>query len=200
MTSTFCARPMEETDLDCLRCWLMDLDDLALFDRTITVTPSREAIRELWKADLAGGRSPTALWFTALAEKRAPVAIGGLTSVNYVHGDAILAMFVAKPTRGKGLGLHFGSLLLDLAFDRLRLRRLTTFFRSDNERTERLVMRLGFREEGRMRESWLAEGRAFDAVVVGMLNDEWYARRAALRAEIGQGQMIQFGSAEVHTN
>ncbi|MEF2554044.1 GNAT family protein [Aurantimonas sp. A2-1-M11] len=199
MTATFFARPMEPDDLDSLGSWLLDLDDLALFDRSLTVTPGRTAIREMWESELAGGRTPTACWFTVVTNERAPVAVGGLSSVKYAHGDAMLAMFVSKPARGKGLGLHFGSLLLDIAFDRLRLRRLTTFFRSDNERTERLVMHLGFRDEGRMREAWFAKGRAFDAVVVGVLRDEWYANRLALQAKIGCDQRIKLGAVEEHT-
>src|SRR3712207_3696940 len=135
MTARFFARPMEPSDLETLSAWLMDLDDLALFDRTLTVTPSREALREMWKADLAGGRAPGAFWFTVETNERAPVAVGGLLSVNYAHGDAVLAMLVAKPARGKGLGLRLGSLLLDLAVDRLRLRRITTF-RSEEHTSE----------------------------------------------------------------
>jgi RimJ/RimL family protein N-acetyltransferase len=199
MSATFFTRPMEHGDLETLGSWLMDLDDLALFDRTLTIPPSRTAIEEIWKSELAGGRTPAALWFTVVTNEHKPVAVGGLTSVNYAHGDAVLAMFVAKPARGRGLGLHFGSLLLDLALDRLRLRRLTTFFRSDNERTRRLIKRLGFREEGRMREAWFANGQAFDAVVVGVLRDEWYASRRALQTEIGQCTIIRFGAVEQNT-
>jgi RimJ/RimL family protein N-acetyltransferase len=192
----FFTRPMEPSDVDTLSAWLLDLDDLTLFDRTLTVAPSREALRELWKADLAGGKAPGAFWFTVEPSAGGPVAFAGLLSVNYTHGDATLAMLVAKSARGSGLGLRLGSLLLDIAFDRLHLRRVTTFFRADNERTARLVVRLGFREEGRMREAWLADGRAFDTVVVGLLRDEWYARRPAFQAELGTDQEVRFGRPE----
>lgn len=198
MTETFFARPMEPDDLDSLGSWLLDMDDLALFDRSLTVTPSRNSLRRMWESELAGDHSSTACWFTVVTNERSPTAIGGFSSVKYAHGDATLAMFVSKPARGKGLGFHFGSLLLDIAFDHLRLRRITTFFRSDNERTDRLITHLGFREEGRMREAWFAKGRTFDAVVVGVLRDEWYANRSALKVELRCDQRIKFGAVEEH--
>jgi RimJ/RimL family protein N-acetyltransferase len=83
-----------------------------------------------------------------------PVAIGGLQSVNYIHGDAVLPILVKKSARGHGLGMQIAFLLLDIAFDRLRLRRVTTYFRSDNQRSERLTRRAGFVQEGLLREAW----------------------------------------------
>jgi RimJ/RimL family protein N-acetyltransferase len=128
------------------------------------------------------------------SHERAPVGIGGLQSVNYVHGDATLPILVSKPARGEGLGLRIAVIMLDMAFDRLRLRRVTTFFRSDNLRTERLTRRVGFRSEGRLREAWLVGGQFLDCIVVGLLRDEWYARRDALRAELDSSVEVVLGS------
>jgi hypothetical protein len=74
--------------------------------------------------------------------------------------------------------------MLDMAFDRLRLRRVTTYFRSDNLRTERLTTRAGFQQEGRIREAWFVDGRHLDCILVGLLREEWLAHRDALRAEL----------------
>lgn len=191
--SEFFMRPMAVEDIDAIADWLQDLNDLSLFDRTLTIPPGRDAIREAWKPDLIGGKCPTAFWFVVEARDRAPVALGGLQSVNYAHGDAVLPILVSEAARGGGLGLRIACLLLDLAFDRLRLRRITTFFRADNERSERLVGRAGFREEGRMREAWFVDGAHIDCVIVGLLREEWYARRPALRAELDAAIALTFG-------
>ena len=71
------ARPMEPGDMDLLADWLIEIEDLALFDRTQTVPLSRAAVREIWSAEFAVVKPPTAFWFV-------PVALGGLHSVNYV--------------------------------------------------------------------------------------------------------------------
>src|SRR3712207_5045535 len=130
---------MNMDDVETVAAWLQDVDDLSLFERNSTVPVGKEAVRDGWKADLAGAKFPTAYWFMAEADGHAPVALGGLQSVNYVHGDAVLPILVDRSARGRGLGLRIAAALLDVAFDRLRLRRVTTFFRADNLRTERLT-------------------------------------------------------------
>jgi RimJ/RimL family protein N-acetyltransferase len=179
--SQFTMRPMTLDDIDTVAAWLQDVDDLSLFDRNMAVPPNQDTVRDSWKADLTIAKFPTAHWFVTENYDRKPVAIGGLQSINYVHGDAVLPILVSKSVRGKGLGVRVAIVLLDLAFDRLRLRRVTTFFRSDNLRTERLTKRVGFQQEGRMREAWFADGRFLDCMVVGLLRAEWHARREALR-------------------
>lgn len=190
----FTMRPMTLDDIGTVADWLQDVDDLSLFDRSMAVPPSQDAVRESWKADLAVAKFPTAYWFVMENSDREPVAIGGLQSVNYVHGDAVLPILVSKAARGNGVGLRIAVVLLDLAFNRLRLRRMTTFFRSDNLRTERLTTRLGFRQEGRMRAAWFANGRFLDCVVVGLLRDEWHSRRATLSAELDNSIAVVLSS------
>jgi hypothetical protein len=75
-------------------------------------------------------------------------------------------------------------LLLDLAFSRLNLRRVTTYFRQDNEISSRMISRAAFREEGRMRKAWLCNGRQLDMIVAGVLREEWMSHREALRAAL----------------
>jgi RimJ/RimL family protein N-acetyltransferase len=194
------ARPMEPGDMDLLAEWLLDIEDLALFDRTQTVPLSRAAVREIWTAEFAAVKPPTAFWFIVETAQNVPVAFGGLHSVNYVHGDTVIAILVAETARGRGIGLRTACLLLDVAFDRLRLRRVTTFFRADNQRTARLVRQVGFKEEGRMRGAWFVDGRSVDTMVVGLLRDEWYDRRALLRSEVGDEARISFAAPRMESS
>src|SRR4051812_37531232 len=95
--SQFTMRPMTLDDIDIVAAWLQDVDDLSLFDRNMAVPPSQDTVRDSWKADLAVAKFPTAYWFVMENGDRQPVAIGGLQSVNYVHGDAVLPILVSKP-------------------------------------------------------------------------------------------------------
>jgi RimJ/RimL family protein N-acetyltransferase len=182
--SQYFMRPMASGDLDAVAGWLQDLDDLSLFDRGTAMPPNRDALRELWKLDLSAAKAPAAYWFAVEDCNRKPVAIGGLQSISYANGDAVLPILVSGPVRGRGIGLRIAVHLLDMAFDRLRLRRVTTYYRSDNQRTERLTKRAGFRHEGRMREAWFAGGKFHDCIVVGVLREEWQARRESLQSEL----------------
>jgi len=191
----YTVRPMGLDDLDTVSDWLQHVDDFSLFDRTLTLPPSKEAIRESWKGDLAGARFPVAYWFVVEGPDHAAMGIGGLQSVNYIHGDAVLPVLIARSARGRGLGLRIAAVLLDVAFDRLRLRRVTTFYRADNKRTQEIVTRLGFQEEGRLRQAWMVDGRYLDCVVVGILREEWQASRGTLSEELRNGVVLQLGRA-----
>jgi RimJ/RimL family protein N-acetyltransferase len=186
-------RPMSVDDIETVSDWLQDVEDFALFDRTLTLPPAKDAIKDMWKADFTGAKFPTAYWFIVEGSDHAAVAVGGLQSVNYVHGDAVLPVLIARPARGQGLGLRVAAIMLDVAFDRLRLRRVTTFFRSDNTRTQRLISRMGFREEGRMRQAWFANGEYLDCIVVGILREEWYSSREKLRADLDSKIALNLG-------
>ena len=177
-------RPMDLDDVDTVAGWLGDMDDLSLFDRRRALPLGKDALRDAWKADLSAADVPTAYWFILEADDREPVALAGLHSISHIHGDSVLAILVSRQARERGLGLRIAIAALDMAFDRLRLHRVTTFFRSDNLRSERLTRRTGFQQEGRMREAWFGTGQFFDCIVVGLLREEWYARRTALLAEL----------------
>ena len=174
-------RPMASGDLDAVAGWLQNVHDLSLFDRSMAMPPSREALSEVWKHDLTATKAPSAHWFAVEDCTQTPVAIGGLPSISYVNGDAVLPILVSTSERGKGIGLRIAIHLLDMAFDRLRLRRVTTFFRSDNQRTERLTRRAGFRQEGCMREAWFAGGNPTTASCSASCARSGYATRIAAR-------------------
>jgi RimJ/RimL family protein N-acetyltransferase len=193
----FTMRSMNLEDVETVATWLQDVDDLSLFDRSLTVPPGRDAVRESWKADFEHTKFPTAYWFIVETEVGTPVAVGGLQSINYVHGDAVLPILVKKNARGHGLGMRIACLLLDIAFDRLRLRRVTTYFRSDNQRSERLTRRAGFVQEGRLRDAWFVSGAYLDCLVVGILREEWHARRDTLRQELGGLVQVTLGNSGV---
>ncbi|MGH6873767.1 MAG: GNAT family N-acetyltransferase, partial [Aestuariivirgaceae bacterium] len=85
-------------------------------------------------------------------------------------------------------------LLLDLAFDRLHLTRVTTYFREDNEISSRMISKAAFREEGRMRKAWLCNGRQLDMIIAGVLREEWVKRREALRGALDSQIILKFGA------
>jgi RimJ/RimL family protein N-acetyltransferase len=188
-------RAMELNDIDAIATWFDDPEDISLFERSSPVPIGREARRASWKEDLtASASSAKAFWYIACNGKGEPVAIGGLQAVNYFHGDAVLPMFVARQMRGKGIGIRMIGLLLDIAFDSLRLARVTTYYREDNEISAKLARRASFAEEGRMRKAWFYSGAHLDMVVAGVLREEWAKRRIVLQDELDANVALRFGS------
>ncbi|WP_299967423.1 GNAT family protein [uncultured Roseobacter sp.] len=170
-------RPMELADISRIADWFWHMEDAALFDRSLPVPVSADALRETWRDALAQKGNPRAFWFIADQPDGAPGGIGGLDAVNYIQGDAVLPFFVAAPFRKRGLAKAMTVALLDLAFLRLRLHRVTTFYRQDNTPSARVLESFGFSEEGRIREGWFVNGQRRDTVIAGILSTEWIATR-----------------------
>jgi RimJ/RimL family protein N-acetyltransferase len=69
--------------------------------------------------------------------------------------------------------------MLELAFKRIGLHRVTLSVFSFNERAIRSYQKSGFRLEGRAREAILRDGQRFDELSMGMLATEWLAHEGA---------------------
>lgn len=176
-------------DVDRIAGWFGDFDDVALFDRGLPIPVGPQYVREMWKKSLEYSDPPSALWFIAEDPETVPAAVCGLQSINYIHGDAVVPIFVAAKMRGKGLALAMAIEVIDLAFTTLRLHRLTTFFREDNAATRAITQKLGFSVEGTMRQAWFSNGIHKDSVQVGLLKTEWQDRRERLAAELEQNRV-----------
>lgn len=178
-------RPMCLTDLDALVEWFWNAEDVALFDRQMPVPVNATVLRESWREALEFSDPPRAYWYVACDSAGVPVGFGGLQGINYIHGDGVMPMFVARHMRRKGMAKSISVAMIELAFNTLRLHRLTTFFRSDNEGSRRALEAVGWQVEGCLREAWFADGVRRDVIQVGLLREEWMAQRAEVRAQLG---------------
>jgi RimJ/RimL family protein N-acetyltransferase len=78
-----------------------------------------------------------------------------------------------KDLWGQGYGTEALSLLVGHLFNCLNLRRVQLDTWSGNERAIRGFTRIGFQEEGRLREAVRGPGGYFDRVVMGLLRRDW---------------------------
>lgn len=78
---------------------------------------------------------------------------------------------------GKGYGRDAIALLLDWAFRIQNYHRIWLETLARNERAIRCYRSLGFVEEGRLRQHEYSNGTYDDVVCMGILRDEWEARR-----------------------
>ncbi len=186
-------RPMELDDIPVIARWFEHLEDLAVFDRRVPMPLNSDAMQAGWREVLAETEPRTSYWFTIDDQAGEVVGIAGLQDINYVHGDAVLPIYLAGPARRRGIGIRTAAMLLDLAVDQLRLTRVTSFYRADNEASRRLTELAGFREEGRMRKAWFADGQHVDIVVIGILGKEWLAQREHLASRLSTDTVVILG-------
>lgn len=189
----FCMRPMELEDIETVSRWFEHLADLSIFDRATPIPTNHTVVAETWREVLAAREPRSGYWFGIENTAGELVGIGGIENINYANGDAILAMYLASEARRKGVARLASGVLLDLAFDQLRLNRVTSYYREDNKATDKLTKTVGFTHEGSKRQAWFAGGRYFDAIAIGILASEWPDARKFLVANLGEVAKIQFG-------
>lgn len=191
--SDFTLRPMAMEDVPVVSRWLEHLPDLCLFDRTSVIPLNEASNSKVWEPIINGPDPRKFYWFSAEDKDGNVAGICGLSDINYIHGDAVAALFVSQEGRRKGLGLRMTAMMVDLGFNQLRLERLTTYCREDNTASSELVNRLGFVREGVIRKAWFSGGKHYDIHAVGLLKEEWAAAREKLAPALENGATVSFG-------
>lgn len=97
-----------------------------------------------------------------------------LHSINYVHRSAELQIRIGDASaQGMGYGTQATGLLLDFAFRDLNLHRVYLHVFANNERAIRMYEKIGFVREGIMRKMAHIDGVYIDAVLMGILREEY---------------------------
>ncbi len=192
-TENYFVRPLEKSDVVTITRWLEDLEDLSLFDRCARIPLNLEASEKVWadafSSDVAAGK----YWFAIEDGQSEPIGIVGLENVNHINGDAVLAVCISGQLRKKGIGIRTAALIMDVAFLQLGLNRLTSYYRADNDASRHLIERVGFQQEGCMRQAWFTNGRHVDMMTVGILRQEWMERKDTLARELDKKTVVKFG-------
>ncbi len=92
---------------------------------------------------------------------------------NAPHGDAEIGYWIGSAHEGRGFVTRACRALIEHAFGDLGLHRVTIRVAPDNTRSRAIPERLGFREEGLMREAGKSALGHHDLVVYGLLDREW---------------------------
>lgn len=108
-----------------------------------------------------------------VAELPADEVVGGASLRLAAHETAEVSYFLAARARGQGLATRAVRLLAAWAFDELGLERLELRTHLENEASQRVAERAGFRREGveRASRAW-PDGERFDSVLYSLLPGE----------------------------
>lgn len=180
-------------DVPAITRWFEHLPDLCLFDRTSPIPLNEASYTTAWEPIINGNEPRRFYWFSSIDSDDNLAGIAGLSDINYIHGDAVAALFTSQQGRRKGMGLKMMVHIIDLGFNQLRLERMTTFCRADNLASGELMTRLGFVTEGVLRRAWFSGGTHHDITAVGILKEEWKEARKTLEPELETGVTVNFG-------
>lgn len=91
-------------------------------------------------------------------------------------GHIRIAMFSVEQT-GRGLGREAMRLMVDYAFETLKLHRLELQVFTHNPRAKHVYEQVGFQQEGLMRDTLLWDGVYSGTIIMAILEDDWRARQ-----------------------
>lgn len=133
---------------------------------------SRESARDFLAASVKSAAERTNLGFGIFLDGN---VIG---SIGYVYFDWIskrteIGYWVARTQEGRGVISRSCCLLIDYAFDELDMNRIEIRCAASNTRSRAVPERLGFVQEGLLRQCELRNGVLHDFAVYGLLKEDW---------------------------
>jgi RimJ/RimL family protein N-acetyltransferase len=131
-------------------------------------------------------------WYEGVLEKdpiERPLAIDVQEGEDWIHIGSCGIFEVDTRARSCEIGISIGSraywdrglgsdalrALLSHAFETLNLNRVGLGVFESNKRAIHVYQRLGFKEEGRLRQAHFGEGRYEDVIIMSLLHEEWRA-------------------------
>ena len=170
-------RALTLADADVLFAAFADRDTMRFFgDRHGSVADTRALFHHV----IEGAEAHTSRQWAICSRlgflpERARV-LGSLSVNGIVGGTAQMGFILMKEHHGRGIATEAVHAVLDHAFGALGLHRFTLHIDPENVASQRVAQKLGFKLEGRMRESFPVGGRFRDELVLGLLEREWRVR------------------------
>lgn len=114
------------------------------------------------------------LWVIVDTEKDLCIGHVGLYNIDHRVGQAEFAIMIGDASYwGQGIGLECTQFAVRYAFESLNLNRVHLSVLGYNERAISLYRKLGFAEEGQLREAQYKGGRYIDVHLMGLLRSEY---------------------------
>lgn len=149
--------------------------DAAIADTTISVPhPLDPGVARAWLAALAQAEAVGSAEHFAIREAAGAPLVGmvSLRGIDREHEEAELSFWVGRPFWGRGYATAAARATVDRAFDALGINRIVAHYMVRNPASGRVLARLGFRQEGLLRERVKKWGVYEDVVLMALLRRE----------------------------
>lgn len=104
-----------------------------------------------------------------------PVGLVELVEINVIHRNCEFQIIVAPSAQGKGYAAPATRKALDYAFRILNLHKVYLYVDVANEKAAHVYEKLGFAEEGLLREQYFSNGEYRDARLMGLFQRDFLA-------------------------
>lgn len=157
-------RAFELEDAEIVRKWRFDFDN---YDYFYEFTPTSQYSNEIWVQNTLKKQSEINFVVEDNKSKNS-IGIISLINIDYRNQKCEMGRVLIgdKKFRGKGIGLDIGTLLVNYAFNHLNMRKIYCEVFADNTAALSLYKKLGFVEEGLLKEHIYKNGQFKDIIVM----------------------------------
>ena len=167
-------RAFREDDLKNVLAWL---NNPAVTRYLSSMRPWSVVEERGWLDRAMRNDDPTAVTYVIESADGEYAGSIGLMHIDGRNRRAEVGVVIARPEDwGRGMGTEAMILMLRHAFEEMNLHRVTLRVYTFNDRAQRSYGKIGFVEEGRLREDTYRHGAWHDTVLMGILADEFFAR------------------------
>ena len=164
-------RKAKETELQEILLWYMDkeLNHLAGYAYN---EPNINKLRSNMLSNF--GRDPMNL-VIELNSSKLPIGTIQLYDINKFDRNCMFGIRIGKTEyRGKGLGVEAINLIVQYAFNVLKLKRVSLKVYEYNKNAVKCYLKTGFEIEGKLRKSVKIDGIYYDEILMSIINPEEY--------------------------
>lgn len=162
-------RPLRVEDAEMTFAWRQG-------QRSVNLNRGAQTVQQ--QTQWLGSRPESEYNFVIVLKSGLPVGMVSVVGIDTVHLHAEPARFLIgdeRAVRGIPAAVEAMKLVYELVFDELKLQRVYGTMASDNVLMMKWQKFLGMKEEGRLRKHYFINGHFQDAVLFGMLVDEYRA-------------------------
>ena len=171
-------RPLATTDVDPMMTWVNDPAIIGNFAAFSGRAFTRE--EELAYIERTLASDADRVFAIERDEDGAYLGNVGIHQIHHASRVGRLACIIAsRGEMGKGYGSAAVAAILDWAFGDARLHKVWLMCFRENTRAQGIYRRIGFVDEGILREEYFHQGDWHDMVRMSILDREWPTRRSA---------------------
>ena len=135
--------------------------------------PITELNEKDWYAGMVGSTDNSTVYFTITGKDDKPLGFISLRKINYINRNCHLGIVIGESTdRGRGYGREAMELILNYAFKTLNLHKVTVEVLCGNDHAIGLYKKLGFVEEGILRQQYFCCGEYMDVMLLSAFSSD----------------------------
>lgn len=113
-----------------------------------------------------------------------PYGVLNITQIDSINHTCEWGFYIGPPHAPKGMGTILGYTALNYIFQELHIRKLSAQVFDFNDKSINFHNKMGFTQEGKLREHVLKNGRYVDILLYGFLSSEWREQSLGVKKSI----------------